>query len=101
MNNLSDDCLDRLLAKARGDLRKDSLREDGFEGRLMTRLRENRRQESPWYLWAWRAVPLLSAMIIMLVTVSGVQNSALGSDLSHALTGGYEESVLVSYYTGE
>ena len=101
MNNSSEDYLDRLFAKAREDIRKDSIREEGFERRLMARVHEKQRQEEPWYLWAWRAVPLFSTMIIMLVTLSGVQSSTMGSDLSPALTGGYEESVLVSYYTGE
>lgn len=101
MNDTSDDRLDRLFAKARRDIREASIREEGFEGRLMARLGEKKFQDAPWYLWAWRAVPLFSALIIMLVTMNGVQNSGMSSYLSHALTGGYEESALISYYTGE
>jgi hypothetical protein len=97
----ADDRLNSLFAKARTLDQGPSLREEGFEGRLMARLREQRCQDTPWYLWAWRSVPLFAAVVMVLITVSGAQTSGTGDYLSHALTSGYEEAALVSYYTGE
>ena len=67
----------------------------------MARLREQRSESTPWYRWAWRSVPLFTAVVIVLITVNGTQTAITGTHLSHALTGGYEESTLVSYYAGE
>jgi hypothetical protein len=97
----ADDRLNSLFAKARTLDQGPSLREEGFEGRLMARLREQRCQGTPWYLWAWRSVPLFTAVIVVLISVCGSQTAVTGDYLSQALTGGYEEATLVSYYTGE
>ena len=97
----ADDRLNSLFAKARTLDQVPSIREEGFEGRLMTRLREQRSQGTPWYLWAWRSVPLFAGVVMVLITFSGAQTSGTGDYLSQALTGGYEEATLVSYYTGE
>ena len=97
----ADDRLNLLFAKARAVDLGPSTREEGFERRLMARLREQRSDSTPWYWWAWRSVPLFSAVILVLVTVCGTQTVVTGAHLSHDLTGGYEEATLVSYYTGE
>ena len=97
----TDKRLDLLFARARAAEPGPSLREEGFEGRFMARLREQRSESTPWFLWAWRSVPLFSAVIMLLITLSVTQTAVTGAHLSHALTGGYEESTLVSYYTGE
>lgn len=97
----ADNRLDLLFAKARAADQRPSAREEGFEGRLMARLQEQRDVGAPWYLWAWRSIPLFTAVVMVLITVCGVQTSGTGAYLSHALTGGYEESTLVRYYTGE
>jgi hypothetical protein len=101
MIDTSDDRLNRLFTKARSVENDVFSREDGFEGRFMVRLHEQRSKEKPWFVWAWRSAPLFTAVVLVLMTVSGVQNSAMDSYFSHALTGGYEEFILVSYYTGE
>ena len=101
MNDTSDDRLKQLFARARGAEQELALREEGFEGRLMARLREEQIEGTPWYLWAWRSVPLFSVVILLLSTLCGIQTSETGSSLFQALTSGYEESTLVSYYTGE
>ena len=93
--------LDLLFAQARAAEPGSSIREEGFEGCLMARLREQRSESTPWFLWAWRSVPLFSAVIMLLITLSVAQTAVTGAHLSHALTGGYEEATLVSYYTGE
>ena len=67
----------------------------------MARLREQRSESTPWYLWAWRSVPLFAVVVIVLISVCGAQTTVAGAHLSQALTGGYEEATLVSYYTGE
>jgi len=102
-NNLSDNRLNLLFAKAREAEQEASVREIGFEGRLMARHREERcLGAAPWYLWAWRSAPLFTVVVITLITVCGVRTSGVDSSLTQALTGGgYEESVLVSYYAGE
>jgi hypothetical protein len=101
MNDNADDRLKQLFARAREAGQEVSLREEGFEGRLMARLREKRLEITPWYLWAWRSVPLFSALVVVLCTLCSVQTSGAGSPLFQALTSGYEESTLVSYYAGE
>ena len=100
-NKEADERLDLLFAKARAADPGPSAREEGFEGRLMAKLREQRGEGTPWYLWAWRSVPLFTAVVLVLITVCGAQTPGTGAYLSHALTGGFEESTLVSYYTGE
>ena len=95
------DRLNSLFAKARTLDQGPSIREEGFEGRFMARMREQRSEGTPWYLWAWRSVPLFTAVIVMLISVCGSQTAVTDVLLSQALTGGYEEATLVSYYTGE
>ncbi len=101
MNDNRDERLNLLFAKARTAEARLSVREEGFEGRLLQRIREQRLAASPWYLWAWRSVPIFSAVIVLLLMLSGFQGAGTGAYLSHALTGGDDESALVSYYTGE
>ncbi len=96
-----DDRLNRLFTKARSAENDVFIREEAFEMRLMAHLGEQRSEVKPWYVWAWRSAPLFTAVVLVLLTVSGVQSSAMDSCFSHALTGGDEESILVSYYTGE
>jgi hypothetical protein len=100
-DNEADDRLNSLFAKARTVDQGPSIREEGFEGRFMARLREQRSEGTPWYLWAWRSVPLFAVVVMVLISVCGTQTTVTGTHLSHALTGGYEEATLVSYYTGE
>jgi hypothetical protein len=95
------DRLNSLFAKARTLDQGPSIREEGFEGRLMARLREQRSEGPPWYLWAWRSVPLFAVVVKVLISVCGSQTAVTGVHLSQALTGCYEEATLVSYYTGE
>jgi hypothetical protein len=40
-------------------------------------------------------------VIVVLISVCGSQTAVTDVLLSQALTGGYEEATLVSYYTGE
>jgi hypothetical protein len=95
------DRLKSLFAKARTVDQGPSIREEGFEGRFMARLREQRSENLPWYLWAWRSVPLFAVVVMVLISACGTQTAVTGAHLAHALTSGYEEATLVSYYTGE
>ena len=101
MNDDAEDLLNRLFAAARAAEHEPSLREDGFESRLMARLRERRETELPWYVWAWRSSPVFASVIVALVIGSGITSRNTEMDLSHSLTASYENATIISYLTGE
>jgi hypothetical protein len=101
MNDNTDDRLERLFNAARLADTSPSPREEGFEARLMVRLRERREASLPWYTWAWRFTPVFGVIIVALMVGSGMTYRAAGLDVAHAFTSGYENATLVSYLTGE
>ena len=67
MSDKSDKRLDRLFAEARAVAVHPSPREQGFEERLMIRLRERQATDAPWYTWAWRCSPVFAAVVVALI----------------------------------
>ena len=97
----TDDRLKRLFAAARAADDEPSPREEGFEARLMTRLRHRQEAELPWYAWAWRCSPVFAAVVVALMIGSGVTSRYVDPDLSHTLNSGFENATIISYLTGE
>ncbi len=99
MNN--SDRLDKLFQAAR-DAKPDTSRvEYGFEARLMARIRSEEEPESPWFVWAWKLMPAFAAIVLALGVWNFTGPSVSPNDLHAAITGGVEESQLVSFLTGE
>jgi type VI protein secretion system component VasF len=101
MKTDDNDLLKRLFAAARAAEHEPSPREEGFEARLMTRLRQRQETELPWYAWAWRCSPVFAAVVVVLMIGSGITSRNTELDLSHTLNGNYETATIISYLTGE
>jgi hypothetical protein len=93
------DNLDKLFKVARAMKRDTSRVEFGFETRLLARLHTERAQAAPWFAFAWKLVPAFAAIAVAL----GVWNftGATAVDLPTAIVGNTEDTVLVSYLTGD
>lgn len=101
MNDTRDDRLNRLFAAVRAAEVLPSPREEGFEERLMMRLRERQEQDALWYTWAWRFSPVFATVVIVLMIGSGISVRHTEREVSLAVTGNLENAHLISYLTGE
>jgi hypothetical protein len=95
------DELDKLFKAGRSAKRDTSRLEFGFEARLLARIRAERQQPMPWFAWAWRLAPVFLAIVAALGVWNYSASNAGPADLRTALTGNSDESILVSYFTGE
>ncbi len=95
------DNIDKLFTVARAAKIDTSRVEFGFETRLLARIRAENQRLAPWFVWAWRLVPVFAAIVMAL----GVWNFAAQTpdltDLHAAIAGGAEKPVLVTVLTGE
>jgi len=98
---MNDEQLDKLFSKARTAKSDTSRAEYGFETRLMTRLHADRGQATPWFVLAWRLIPLFAVIVIALGAWNYSALNAVSADLHTALVGDSDESALVTYFTGE
>jgi hypothetical protein len=98
---MNDDQLDGLFSKARAAKPDTSCAEYGFETRLMTRLHADREQAAPWFVFAWRLIPVFATIVIALGAWNYSVSNATSADLRTALADDSDESTLVSYFTGE
>jgi len=78
MKDERDDLLDELFRKARHIKPDTGAMEEYFETRLMAVLEEKRSDRSLWSIWAWRLVPILAVMVIVI----GISNFAMDSGSS-------------------
>jgi hypothetical protein len=58
--------LDRLLTLARQAGTEASPLEEGFENRLLARIREDRKRKAAWSSWAWRLAPVFFMIVVFL-----------------------------------
>jgi len=95
------DQIDRLFADARSHRPYDQNREHGFETRVMAKIKEQRVAQAPFFLWAWRLIPALSAAVLMLGiwTYAAERPQIIGLNLMAGING--EETMLVASLTGE
>lgn len=101
MRDNGEERLERLFAAARSERPDTAAAEERFETRLMARIREQREQRVPWYLLAWRCVPVCAAVAALLAVVSLSLGQGDTGDLFAAISGGQEEYLAKSFLAGE
>jgi len=101
MRDEMDTKLDQLFAAVRSEQPDMARLEEHFETRLMARISERRDDRTPWYLMAWRFVPVfaLLAAIMTVVGLTGIQNSS--PDLFATISSGQDEILAKSFISGE
>lgn len=97
-----DNGLDRLFAEARRAGLYDPGVENGFETRLMARLRTRREGRTPFLFWAWRLIPVFTSIVILLGIWTYISESKSNQrvDLSAVASIGNEETMLAAYLAG-
>jgi hypothetical protein len=101
MRDNRDDQLDRLFLAARMEAVDRVVADDYFETRLMSRIREQREIVEPWYAAAWRFLPAFAVVAAMITVCTFTLNTSKSSDMFAAITSGQDETVGISYLTGE
>jgi hypothetical protein len=97
----NDEKLDRLFAAARKSEPYKTDMEYGFETRLMANIRAERERQMPFFLWAWRFIPVFVSVVIFLgIWIYSSRYSSM-IDLSAITRIGNEEATLVAFLTGE
>lgn len=99
-NDPGDDKLNSLFAEASKAAFYDTALENGFETRLIARVRETRGDHMSFLLWAWRLIPVFLSVIIFLGVWYYLSKPNQGIDLSALAGTGTEENMLVAYLTG-
>jgi hypothetical protein len=95
---MNDDQLNRLFTAARAEKRETWRAEFAFETRLLARLREQRQNIVPWFVWTWRLAPVFAAIVIAL----GVWNFTAPADPLADLVGdSSDDAALVAMLTGD
>jgi hypothetical protein len=93
--------IERLFAAARQAEPYKAAIEYGFETRLMAKIRSERERQMPFFLWAWRLIPVFVSIVIFLGIWTYESRYSHMTDLS-AITGiGNEETTMVAFLTGE
>lgn len=96
-----DDKLERLFAAARKAELYDLKKEDGFESRVMAKVRSKKETGMPFVVWTWRLIPVFVSLVVLLGIWISATDPKGTTDLS-AVTGiGSEEAMLVASLTGE
>jgi len=93
--------LDRLLALARRAKGEPSRLQEGFETRLLARIREERERKASWFQWAWQLAPVFLAIVMFLGVWNYVARPVPPADLHSAIAGGGEEEQLLRLWEGE
>jgi hypothetical protein len=101
MRNNTDSTLEKLFAVARSEQIDTADAEEYFETRLMAHLRERREARRPWHELAWRCIPTLALIALLLVVVSMSIGRSGSADLFAAISSGQEEYLAKSYMSGE
>ena len=61
---MNDNQLDKVFAAGRSARPDTSRIEYGFETRLLARLRAERERGTPWFVFAWRLMPVFAAVVV-------------------------------------
>ncbi len=93
--------LARLLELSRKAKEEPHPLEQGFETRLLARIREERERKGAFSSWAWRLAPVLLAVVVFLGVWNYVSLPVQSPDLYAAVAGGGDEEQLVHLWTGE
>jgi len=90
------------LLTAERDWRCDtSTLEAHFETRVMARIRERQAGAIPWYVLAWRMIPVFTVITVISMAFSIALKPAPSRDLFAAITNNQEEYMTRSILTGE
>lgn len=101
MKDSADERLDRLFAAVRVEPVDTAALQEHFETRLMARIHERCAASTPWYLLAWRAIPVF-AMIAVVITIAAYSFTIKPSnDMFAAITGDQDEIYGSGYLIGE
>lgn len=93
--------IERLFAAARKAEPYKAAIEYRFETRLMAKIRAERERQMPFFLWAWRLIPVFASIVIFLgIWISSSRYSSM-IDLSTLTQVGNEETTMVAFLTGE
>ena len=96
-----DDGIERLFAAARKSQPYNANLEYGFETRVMAKISEQRDGQKPFFSWAWRFIPALVVVVMMLGawTYISEQRQLIGLSSIEGINN--EETMLVASLTGE
>lgn len=100
MRDDAEDTLERLFAAARERSDTEGA-EEFFESRVMARIVERREARSPWYALAWRCIPALALVTIILAVCSITIRQPASPDLFAAISSDQEEYLTNSFMSGE
>lgn len=92
--------LERLFISARKAAPYGAACEEGFEARVMARVRAARGERTPFFLWEWRLIPVFATLVIMIGIWIFMLRPRPAIDLSALTRIGSEEAVLVASLTG-
>jgi hypothetical protein len=100
-NEMNDEELERLFAAARKAAHYRTDLEFGFETRVMARIREEGRRQSPFLHWAWRLIPVFASIVVVLgIWIYSTRYSS-AADLNTLASVGNEDTTMVAFLTGE
>jgi hypothetical protein len=100
-NDRDDDRIERLFASARKSQPYNANLEYGFETRVMAKIRERRDGQKPFFSWAWRLIPALVVVVMMLGAWTYISEQRQLIGLSSIAGINNEETMLVASLTGE
>ena len=100
-NDKQDERIDRLFAEARKSQPYEANLEYGFEARVLVKIREQRGAQKHFFLWAWRLIPAMVAVVMMLSAWTYITEQGQLIGLSSIAGIGNEETMLVASLTGE
>jgi hypothetical protein len=101
MGDNTDKNLDSLFAAARADKMDTTALEEHFETRVMARIAEQKASSAPWYMFAWRMIPVCSGIALICAVCWVTFNPMRSNDLFAAITAGQEDHITTSYLLGE
>ncbi len=95
--------LDMLFAKAREYEPDLSGVESGFETRVLARVRAEREKESNVSLfnWAWRLLPVFTALVIGMGIWSYTSIPQVPVDLAAAISAEYDHAMAINFFNGD
>ena len=96
-----DDRVERLFAAARKSQPCNANLEYGFETRVMAKIRERRDGQKSFFSWAWRFIPALVVVVMMLGAWTYISEQSQLIGLSSIAGINSEETMLVASLTGE
>lgn len=97
----SEEKLDRMFEAVRNLKPETAALEWGFESRLLAKIHERRESRLVWFHWVWRFVPVFMVLTLLIGFTSLAIRPERSQDLFASITSGQEESLVMTYLTGE